>query len=106
MLDILLAVELQRRAPELGVNIVHPGFVNSGLGFGFLIRLTMWLFARTPEQGAMTTIFAACSEEKGQMWGDCRVVELPDLASDSALLEAVWEACAKDAGLPDALKSS
>jgi NAD(P)-dependent dehydrogenase (short-subunit alcohol dehydrogenase family) len=70
MLNILFTQELSRRLEGTGVtaNCLHPGAIRSGFAvhesswFGGLVRLGSW-FMLSPEQGAQTSIYLACSSE-------------------------------------------
>jgi NAD(P)-dependent dehydrogenase (short-subunit alcohol dehydrogenase family) len=81
-------------------NVVHPGLVATGLvrapgAVGLAWRL-MQPFARTPEDGARTPLFAALAEEHaattGQYLKDCRILAPNPLARDATLRDQVWQA--------------
>ena len=60
--NILFTRELASRLPGVDVNALHPGLVSTGFGGGSWINTAMRFlkpFARTPEQGAQTTIWLA-----------------------------------------------
>ena len=74
---ILFTKELARRLEGTGVtvNTLHPGFVSTGFGKnnpGFLmksIRAVVPLIARSPEKGAITSIYLASSPKVGGVTG-------------------------------------
>jgi len=99
--NILFTRELARRLGSGGTaNCFHPGFVrtgfgsNNGGGVAWFIKLIA-RFARTPEKGAETLVWAATSEEAGRYSGeyfyDCKVARTTRLAKDDGLAKGLWE---------------
>jgi NAD(P)-dependent dehydrogenase (short-subunit alcohol dehydrogenase family) len=91
-----------RRLHASGVtaNVVHPGFVGTGLVrtpgvIGLAWRL-MKPFARSEQKGAETPLFAARAPElattTGEYFKDCRVAPPNKLARDESLCDQVWQA--------------
>ncbi|MPR35439.1 SDR family oxidoreductase [Salmonirosea aquatica] len=68
--NILFSNELSARLQPLGItsNALHPGFVATSFGSGFSSfgSVVMWLvrpFAKSPQEGAQTSIYLASSPE-------------------------------------------
>ena len=69
--NILFTRELARRYPLIKSAALHPGGIDSGLSLGFqkshpwlaVIFSPIALFLKTPQQGALTQLFAATSSE-------------------------------------------
>ena len=100
--NILFTRELARRLAGNGVtvNCVHPGAVSTGLGSqnGWLGRVLPTLlkpFFRTPEKGAETSIYLACSAEvadiSGEYFVDCRVRQAKPWAGDMEAAARLWQ---------------
>ena len=104
--NVLHANELARRLEGTGVtvNCLHPGFVRTRLArdteatkFGerFVWPL-LGRFARSPEDGARTSIWAACAPELDGVTGAYlekeAVSEANDDGRDHATAAALWEA--------------
>jgi len=75
--NILFTTELARRlaGKPVTVNVLHPGFVATGFGknnSGIMTTIfsVLQLFARTPEQGAATSIYLASSPEVETVTGE------------------------------------
>ena len=73
-------------------------------------RLIMWpviyLFTKTPWQGAQTTIYCAVSEEmegvSGQYLSDCKIKKLANSqATDDSIAERLWEVSMQMVGLEE-----
>ena len=82
--NILFTKALSRRLEGTGVvtNCLHPGFVATGFNRnnGAMARLLMTLsrpLARSPKRGAETLLWAAASDEAGELMGeylaDCKI---------------------------------
>ena len=101
--NVLFTYELARRLRGRGVtaNALHPGFVatNFGLNNGGVLaaglRLIQRWFARTPEQGAATSIYLASAPEvadvTGQYFVDSRPARSAAATYDEALARRLWE---------------
>lgn len=100
--NILFTRELARRlkGSSITVNCVHPGAVSTGLGtqnglLGRLLPLLLKPFFRTPEKGAATSIYLACSDEvadtSGEYFVDCRVAQAKPWALDAAAATRLWQ---------------
>jgi NAD(P)-dependent dehydrogenase (short-subunit alcohol dehydrogenase family) len=100
--NLLFTYELARRLGESGViaNALHPGFVNthiySRLGlFGPLIRLVGLLFAKSPKEGAQTSIYVASSPQVEGISGAYFVDQEPTSSSpasyDEEAARRLWE---------------
>ena len=112
---ILFTKELARRLEGTGVtvNALHPGFVSTGFGKnnpGFLmksIRAVVPLVARSPEQGAKTSIYLASSPEvmsiTGKYFVDCKVTQPAALATDGVVARKLWDVSAEMVHLADGL---
>jgi NAD(P)-dependent dehydrogenase (short-subunit alcohol dehydrogenase family) len=108
--NILFTRELARRLEGSGVtaNSLHPGVVATGFGrasggwMGFGVRLIAPLLL-SPEQGAETTLYLACSPEvegvSGQYFERCRPVRPSAAARDDAAARRLWEESARLLGL-------
>ncbi|KAG5834173.1 hypothetical protein ANANG_G00258640 [Anguilla anguilla] len=104
--NILCTNELARRLQGTGVtaNSLHPGVVMTEVmrNYNWLIRLIFNLvgifFFKSAEEGAVTTIYCAVSEEVEGISGkyfdsDCSLVLPAPLARDSALATKDFEIC-------------
>lgn len=109
--NVLFTYELARRLEGTGVtaNALHPGFVATGFGHnnrdlvGWGTRLAQRLAARTPEQGAQTSIYLAASlaEEgvTGKYFVDEKPVPSSPLSYDQSVARQLWEVSAAMTGL-------
>lgn len=106
MMNLLFTFELARRLEGTGVtvNALHPGFVATGFGqnnggaAGSILRAVIGLMrpmARTPQQGAQTTIYLASSPEvegvTGQYFVDCKPVQPHPYAHNREAQRRLWE---------------
>jgi NAD(P)-dependent dehydrogenase (short-subunit alcohol dehydrogenase family) len=107
--NILFTAELARRLEGSGVtaNCFHPGFVASGFNRnnGWLMRAGMTLarpFARSPEKGAETLVWLACSAEvsppTGGYFVDMQRKEPSPAALDMEVARRLWELSAEQVG--------
>jgi NAD(P)-dependent dehydrogenase (short-subunit alcohol dehydrogenase family) len=99
--NILFSRALAKRleGTEVKVNAVHPGFVATHFGddnrglLGAAFSLAK-VFALRPEQGALTTLHAATSEEGGRLTGayfeKSRPTEPSAAARNDASAERLW----------------
>jgi NAD(P)-dependent dehydrogenase (short-subunit alcohol dehydrogenase family) len=83
---------------------VHPGFVATNIGHsdlpntwggwisGLFLSLMHKLFARTVEQGAITSIYAATSDEikTGEYYDSCAPGPINPVAKDQDLMDKLW----------------
>ena len=105
----LFTYELARRlgGSHVTANAVHPGFVATSIGltnaFLRLFQPVMRLFARSPEEGAETSIYLAASPEVESTTGAYFVDKQPALSSPASYHEAaaerLWEISAQLTGL-------
>ncbi len=102
--NILFANELARQLEGTGVtvNSLHPGAVRTGFGsgddikgplrWGFLIGRP---FLLSPERGAATSIYLACSPEvegkTGGYYYRCKLAKTSAAAQDQAAAERLWK---------------
>jgi retinol dehydrogenase-12 len=107
--NILFTRELARRAPELHASCFHPGVVRTGFGKnenGIWKVLTTLAgpFFRSPQRGARSLVWLACSEEAGALTGeyvqDEKVLQPSAQARDETFAEGLWERSAELVGLP------
>lgn len=102
LMNVLFTYELARRLEGKGVtaNALHPGFVATGFGKnnGKLMSLVMALIspiAKTPEDGASTSIYLASSIEveghSGKYFTDKRPVESDPASYDQAAAARLWD---------------
>jgi NAD(P)-dependent dehydrogenase (short-subunit alcohol dehydrogenase family) len=101
--NVLFTYELSRRLEGTGVtvNALHPGFVATNFGHnnGSLMRMGMKLLqrfaARTPAQGAETSIYLASSPDvegvTGKYFSDRRAVQSSAASYDQAAARKLWE---------------
>ncbi|XP_069948214.1 retinol dehydrogenase 13 isoform X2 [Cherax quadricarinatus] len=104
--NILFTRELAERLEGTGVtsNAIHPGIVftdigrhmginNSWIAKIFLFPL-LWLFLKTPRQGAQTTIYAALNSElenvSGKYFSNKAEAEVSEAAQDRAAAKRLW----------------
>lgn len=99
--EILFTRELADRYASAGIHAhaVHPGFVNSNFydGHGIAARLLQGfvrLTAKTPEQGAKTSVFLATSDEalrsNGGYWAKSKPAKPSAAALDKTDAERLW----------------
>ncbi|XP_007247600.3 retinol dehydrogenase 14a [Astyanax mexicanus] len=103
--NLLFTLELGRRLEGTGVtvNALTPGIVRTNLGrhvyIPFLVKplfsLVSWAFFRTPEHGAQTSIYLACSPDvegvQGKCFADCHEEELLPKATDEEVAKKLWD---------------
>jgi NAD(P)-dependent dehydrogenase (short-subunit alcohol dehydrogenase family) len=106
--NILFTRELARRAPELHANCFHPGVVRTGFGKNergiWKVLTTLGgPFFRSPERGARSLVWLACSEQAADLTGeyvqDEKVIAPSAQARDETLAQGLWERSAELAGL-------
>jgi NAD(P)-dependent dehydrogenase (short-subunit alcohol dehydrogenase family) len=104
---VLYTYELARRLQGTGVtaNCLHPGFVATHFGqrdvgpaFRLLVKV-IGSFGTSPEKGAKTSIYLACSPEVGGVTGKYFVKSIPRrsaaISYDESLQRQLWEQSAK-----------
>jgi retinol dehydrogenase 12 len=105
----LFTYELARRlgGSHVTANAVHPGFVATGIGltnaFLRLFRPAIRLFAKSPEEGAETSIYLAASPDvestTGAYFVDKQTVPSSPASYDEAAAARLWEISAQLTGL-------
>ena len=110
--NVLHAYELSRRldADRVTVNALHPGFVstrlarNNGLVFQLVMPL-MRIIARSPEEGARTSVYLATSPQvqgvTGKYFEDSQVVPADPAADDEATAQRLWRVSMEMTGLAE-----
>ncbi|HKJ66549.1 MAG TPA: SDR family oxidoreductase [bacterium] len=99
--NILFTYELDRRLENtnITVNALHPGFIASNFGrnaglLGKIIMPVLYLFAKSPEKGAQTSIYLATSPEVEGVSGHYFINEQPATSSeesyDSDVAARLW----------------
>lgn len=103
--NLLFTCELARRLEGSGVtvNALTPGVVSTNLGRHVhvpvfakpLFKLLSWAFFKSPEEGAQTSVYLACSPEvdgvQGQCFADCQPQVLQDKATDRGVASKLWD---------------
>ena len=108
--NILFTRELARRLQGTGVtaNVLHPGYVNTQIfkvgGFqGWLLRRAADLFAISPEDGALTSVYLATSPEVANVSGTYFARQKPAASSpqsqDDETARRLWEVSEELTGL-------
>lgn len=104
--NILFTRELAKRLQGTGitVNAVHPGIVNTDImrhsSFydswisSLVLKPIVWLFIKSPHQGAQSTIYAALEPSletvSGKYFAECRETEVSSEAQDDSLANWLW----------------
>ncbi len=99
--NVLFTYELARRlgSSRVTVNCLHPGFVRTNIAHDMtgIGRFAAWIgrpFARTPEQGADTVLYLACSPEvegiTGRYFMDRRERRSSRRSYDTEAAERLW----------------
>uniref|UniRef100_A0A8C8DRQ3 Retinol dehydrogenase 14a n=1 Tax=Oryzias sinensis TaxID=183150 RepID=A0A8C8DRQ3_9TELE len=103
--NLLFTCELARRMEGSGVtvNALTPGIVRTNLGRHVqvsvvakpLFNLLSWGLFKTPEEGARTSVYLACSPDvegvRGKCFADCRPQVLLDKATDQRVASKLWD---------------
>lgn len=112
--NVLFTRELAVRLKGTGVTTyaLHPGLIQTELGRHFLSSLSLWkrllfmplyLFVKTPWQGAQTTIYCAVDESlqntSGLYYSDCAPKEAAPQGRDDATALKLWDLSASMVGL-------
>ncbi|XP_029901099.1 retinol dehydrogenase 14a [Myripristis murdjan] len=103
--NLLFTCELARRLDGTGVtvNALTPGIVRTNLGRHVhipvvarpLFNLVSWGLFKSPEEGAQTSVYLACSPDvqasQGKCFADCQPQRLLDKATDLELASKLWD---------------
>ncbi|KAK1791282.1 hypothetical protein P4O66_013300 [Electrophorus voltai] len=103
--NMLFTLELGRRLENTGVtvNALTPGIVRTDLGRHVyvpllvrpLLSLVSWAFFKTPEDGARTSVYLACSPDvegvQGKCFADCQEEALLPKATDKEVAKKLWD---------------
>ncbi|CAB1451857.1 unnamed protein product [Pleuronectes platessa] len=103
--NLLFTCELAHRLEGSGVtvNALTPGIVRTNLGRHVhvpvlaqpMFNLLSWGLFKSPEEGARTSVFLACSPDAGGVQGkcfaDCRPQVLLDKATDREVASKLWD---------------
>ncbi|KAL0969385.1 hypothetical protein UPYG_G00226360 [Umbra pygmaea] len=103
--NLLFTCELARRLEGTGVlvNALTPGIVRTNLGRHVSIPVLakpLWelasrAFFKSPEEGAQTSVYLACSPEvegaNGKCFADCREQKLLPKATDQEVARKLWD---------------
>lgn len=108
--NILFTRELARRLKGSGVTTysVHPGTVNSELVRYSSFMKWMWqlffLFIKTPQQGAQTSLYCALTEDleslSGSHFSDCQLAWVSSQARNETIARRLWNVSCDLLGLP------
>jgi NAD(P)-dependent dehydrogenase (short-subunit alcohol dehydrogenase family) len=101
LLTFKLAKELEDN--KVTVNCLHPGAINTNIakdgasGLGKVLNSVFSIFAKSPEEGAKTTLYLALSKEGGEIsgkyWSDCKVAKPSQLSMDMELADQLAGKC-------------
>jgi retinol dehydrogenase-12 len=102
LMNIYFTYEMARQVNHgLTVNALHPGFVATNFGLnnrglmGWGVKLSQKLFARTPEQGAQTSIYLASSPEvegvTGKYFANCRPIQSSPISYELEPARRLWD---------------
>jgi NAD(P)-dependent dehydrogenase (short-subunit alcohol dehydrogenase family) len=108
--NILFTYELARRleGSAVTVNALHPGFVDSGFGknnSGLFrrIRPLVYFFAISPEKGARTSVYLACSPDvegvTGKYFVRCKPRRSSRASYDRDAAARLWQVSAAMSGV-------
>ncbi|XP_075226500.1 retinol dehydrogenase 11-like isoform X2 [Lycorma delicatula] len=105
--NILFTKELARRLEGTNVSVycLHPGVVDTELsrhldyavfpGMKWIYQRLGWIFMKTPQQGAQTTLHCAldgqAGKESGLYYADCKVTTPSEKACDPKLAKKLWD---------------
>ena len=113
--NILFTRELAKRLEGTGVtaNSFHPGAIktelsrNMGGRFESMLMRFLFLFFKTPTEGAQTNIYLAVSEEvegvSGLYFADCKVKQPSRGARDDEAAKKLWEISVESVGLENTI---
>lgn len=108
--NLYFTYELARRlkGSSVTVNALHPGFVatNFGRADNSLVSAVFGLLqlaAKSPQEGARTSIFLAASKavegKTGEYYVDCRPVRSSEISYDEGIARKLWSVSEKLTGL-------
>ena len=106
--NVLFTCELQRRAPAIAANCLHPGVIRTGFGKndGLFTRISLTLagpFLRSPEAGARPLVWLALDPAAGELRGQYvekdRPVAPSAQAQDDRLAAELWDRSAQLTGV-------
>ncbi|KAF7710782.1 retinol dehydrogenase 14a [Silurus meridionalis] len=103
--NLLFTLELSRRLENTGVtvNALTPGIVRTNLGRHVhipllakpLVNLASWALCKSPEEGARTSVYLACSSDvegvQGKCFADCQEQKLLPKATDEGMSKKLWD---------------
>lgn len=103
--NLLFTLELARKLQGRGVtaNSLSPGIVRTNLGryvqvpllLKPLLFLVSWLFFKSPEEGAETPLYLACSPDvanvTGKFFSNCKEEVLLSKATDDDVAKQLWD---------------
>lgn len=106
--NVLMAKELSRRLSGTGVtvNALHPGLINTDINKDrpWLVRVLLeppmtYIYGKSCQQGAQTTIYLCVSEEvdnvTGKYFADCKPQWTSGKVDDKYLAARLWEVSAQ-----------
>lgn len=100
--NVLFTYELDRRRGQapVAVNALHPGFIASGFGrnnggfVGLFMKVVVPHIAKTPAEGAATSVYLASSPDvagvSGRYFVDCRPVKSSPASYDRDSAARLW----------------
>lgn len=113
--NTLFTRELARKLKGTGVSTyaVHPGIVNTeitrhmGIANSVVAKVfakpILWLFTKSPRQGAQTVVHCALAEgleaDSGAYFSNCKVAATNPIADDEAVAKWLWVTSLKWTGL-------
>lgn len=109
--NVLFTYELARRLENTGVtvNSLTPGFVATGIGHNtprlarFVVKMIQDKKGKTPEEGAETILYLACSAEmeevSSKFYIDKKAVKSSPISYDRDTARGLWEISERMTGL-------
>jgi len=107
--NIIFTFELAKRVEKLGISVhaVNPGFVKTDLlkTSGSHIGFASHLVAKTPEQGAETSLYVATypplDKITAKYWSDCKEHEVKPECNDAEVAKKLWNVSLAMSGLTE-----